>query len=154
MTNWLTILYNLVSAAHIYYIGFALDGFVYLVKNLTFAELSRYFRKSVTSSRKGKAEQVRIFISDSKARELLPQAERIGTVAEIMTMPNCGECFEKYCVERFTGKKWSKDSTKFWIAGDMVVNGEQVQIKFNNATLTDEKVLRNNFPDLVVQAGH
>jgi len=54
---------------------------------------------------------------------------------------NRGEIFEKIITETLTGKTWKKDSTPFWKAGDIELNGEQIQIKLSEAELTNEKAI-------------
>ena len=39
------------------------------------------------------------------------------------------------------GQTWIKDSTPFTIDGDLTVDGTAYQIKFENATFTNEKTL-------------
>ena len=54
---------------------------------------------------------------------------------------NKGECFERVITETLTGETWVKDSVPFNVAGDITLNGEQVQIKFDGAELTNERTL-------------
>ena len=53
---------------------------------------------------------------------------------------NRGEIFEKLVTEMF-GQKWEKDNVPFTIAGDIEVDGIPYQIKFENATFSNEKSL-------------
>ena len=53
---------------------------------------------------------------------------------------NKGEILEKMLTE-FFGQKWVKDSVPFTKAGDIEVDGIAYQIKFENATFTNEKIL-------------
>ena len=53
---------------------------------------------------------------------------------------NKGEVFEKMVTEKF-GQKWAKDSTPYYMDGDLTVNGEKWQIKFESATFTNESTL-------------
>ncbi len=56
---------------------------------------------------------------------------------------NKGEIFEKLITEMVAGKVWEKDSVSFTKAGDVEINGKPFQIKFSNATITNEKTLHN-----------
>lgn len=51
---------------------------------------------------------------------------------------NKGEVFEKIVTEMF-GQKWEKDSVPFYEDGDLTVNGIKYQIKYENASLINEK---------------
>jgi hypothetical protein len=51
---------------------------------------------------------------------------------------NRGEIFEKLITEYF-GQEWKKDTVPFWEQGDIRLNGKEVQIKLDTATLTSTK---------------
>lgn len=55
---------------------------------------------------------------------------------------NRGEVAEKLVTE-FYGQEWEKDNVPFTEAGDIEVNGIAYQIKFEKATFTNEKALKN-----------
>lgn len=55
---------------------------------------------------------------------------------------NRGEIAEKLITE-YAGQTWEKDTEKFNTAGDIIWNGISYQIKFEKATFTNEKTLRN-----------
>ena len=143
MTNWMTETYNKNSASHIYYFGFVLAGLLYVVTGMTFTELSAYFRNDRASSAKGGFAKVRIRATVPELRELLPKAVLMGSADLLMDSHwNKGEMLEKLITERFTDGEWVKDSVPFFLAGDVVIGGENVQIKLNGAELTNEKILR------------
>lgn len=62
---------------------------------------------------------------------------------EAQTNGNDGDKFEKIVAEVLAGMVWKKTRTPFYEAGDITLNGEQIQVKLNGATLTDEKVIKN-----------
>jgi hypothetical protein len=142
MTNELTTAYNKNSASHIYYFGFILAGLLYAVTGMTFDELSPYFKNDRASTAKGGFRKIRIKANNADLKALLPKALLIGS-ADLLNDPkwNKGEMFEKIITEMFTTEKWVKDSVPFFLAGDAVINGENVQIKLNGAELTNEKIL-------------
>lgn len=142
MTNELTTAYNKNSASHIYYFGFVLAGLLYLVTGMTFDELSAYFKNDRASTAKGGFRKVRIKATTAELKALLPKAMMMGS-AELLNDPhwNKGEMFEKVVTERFTAEEWVKDSVPFFLAGDVVIGGQNVQIKLNGAELTNEKIL-------------
>ena len=142
MKNEMTTAYAAHSAAHSYWFGFILSGLLYVVAGMTFDELSAYFKNDRAASSKGGFRKIRIRATVADCAALLPKALLIGS-ADLLNDPhwNKGEMFEKIVVEMFTTEKWAKDSTPFFLAGDAVINGENVQIKLNGAELTNEKIL-------------
>lgn len=142
MTNELTTAYNKNSASHIYYFGFILAGLLYLVTGMTFDELSAYFKNDRASTAKGGFRKIRIKATTAELKALLPKAMMMGS-AELLNDPhwNKGEMLEKVVTERFTAEEWVKDSVPFFLAGDVVIGGQNVQIKLNGAELTNEKIL-------------
>lgn len=137
-------LYAARSAAHAYILGFVFSGNLYRV-TLTFTELTAYIRQSRTSSAKGGALQARIRVNSKQAAELVESGKAVLMGGAEMLEDgkhNKGEVFEKIITETLTGKTWQKDSTPFWVAGDIELNGEQIQVKLNEAELTNEKAIR------------
>lgn len=137
-------LYATRTAANAYILGFIFSGNLYRV-TLTFAELTAYIRQSRTSSRKGGTLQARIRVNSKQAAELVESGKAVLMGGAEMLEDgkhNKGEVFEKIITESLTGKTWKKDSTPFWMAGDIELNGEQIQIKLNEAELTNEKAIR------------
>lgn len=137
-------LYATRTAAHAYILGFIFSGNLYRVA-LTFTELTAYIRQSRTSSRKGGALQARIRVNSKQAAELVASGKAVLMGGAEMLEDgkhNKGEVFEKIITETLTGKTWKKDSVPFWKAGDIELNGEQIQIKLNEAELTNEKAIR------------
>ena len=51
---------------------------------------------------------------------------------------NKGENFEKIITEYF-GQVWEKDTIPFWVQGDICLDGVEVQIKLDSATLMNTK---------------
>lgn len=146
MTNWMTETYNKNSAAHTYYFGFVLAGLLYVVAGMTFTELSAYFKMDRASTAKGGFAKIRIRANTADLRNLLPLATLLGS-ADLLNDGhwNKGEMFEKIITERYTTEQWVKDAVPFFKAGDVRINGEEVQIKLNGAELTNEKTLRKYF---------
>ena len=140
-------IYYAAAAAHKYIVGFILNGLLYYVvfdNTLPDAML----KLGRTSSKRGGVQQIRVRL-DTKMRTILRNRAICLGKAEIMDFDdsyNKGEHFERIITERVAGKKWVKDSTPFWISGDVEINGEQYQIKFDNAELTNEKALAKLAP--------
>ena len=134
--------YNARSAAHTYALGFVEGHNLYAVK-LTFAELSRYFKLDRASSKRGGFAKIRIKLTATDRAELSATAELIGAEDLLMkdSAHNKGENFERELTERWTTEAWVKDSVPFWVAGDIRVNGVEIQVKLDGAELTNERTL-------------
>ena len=134
--------YDKNSASHLYYFGFVVAGLLYVVCGMTFDEISALCKMDRASTAKGGFRKIRIRANSAQLKALLPKALLIGS-ADLLNDSkwNKGEMFEKLITEMFTGERWSKDSVPFFLAGDAVINGENVQIKLNQAELTNEKIL-------------
>lgn len=141
MTEMMTA-YNARSASHVYALGFTCGGNLYATK-LSFAELSKFFKLDRASSKRGGFAKIRIKLTSKDRAELSLKAELIGAESLLTADPahNKGENFERELTERWTAETWVKDSVPFNVAGDIVVNGENVQIKLDGAELTNEKIL-------------
>lgn len=147
MMNWMTETYKKNSAAHSYWFGFILAGMLYVVAGMTFEEIAQYFKMDRASSAKGGFAKIRIRARHAELEALLPRATLLGSEALLVDGKyNKGDMLEKVIVERFTGEKWVKNSTPFFLDGDATINGEKVQIKLNQAELTNEKILTKFFP--------
>jgi len=141
MTEMMTA-YNARSAAHAYALGFVQKGTLYAVK-LNFSQLSEYFKLDRASSARGGFAKIRIKLSSAQRKALAMVAEKLGAEDLLTsdTAHNKGENFERVLTERWTAETWVKDSVPFWVAGDITVNGEQVQVKLDGAELTNERTL-------------
>lgn len=137
----MTTLYNLFSAAHAYILGFVLYGRVYYVP-MDFKTLCQYCKLDHASSAKGGGAKVRIKIRAKEKQNLLRAARLIGLEDELVGLgKNLGDNFERMVTEKLAGQKWHKDSTPFNLAGDVRINGTEIQVKFDGATLVTQKTL-------------
>lgn len=134
--------YNERSAAHTYALGFIFERNLYAVK-LGFGELSQYAKLDRASSKRGGFAKLRIKLTATDRAELSAKAELIGAENLLMkdAKHNKGENFERELTERWTAEEWVKDSVPFWMAGDIRVDGVEIQIKLDGAELTNEKIL-------------
>jgi hypothetical protein len=134
--------YNARSASHTYALGFVEAHNLYAVK-LNFEELSRFFKLDRASSKRGGFAKIRIKLTAADRATLSATAELIGAADLLLkdAAHNKGENFERELTERWTSETWVKDSVPFNVAGDIVVNGENVQVKLDGAELTNEKIL-------------
>lgn len=134
--------YNALSAATAYIIGFVMNGLLYYTMSAHIADEFLKF-DHMASSRGGWAKiRVRLSSADRKALVECGKAVLLGSASLLTdTKYNKGECFERVITETLTGEQWVKDSIPFNVAGDITLNGEEVQIKFDGAELTNEKTL-------------
>lgn len=135
-------LYNELSAAHIYLIGFIFENALYYVM-MGWDELVTILKNDRAAASKGGMKKLRIKIKAAEKQELVKRAIKLGPAEMLQTEDkyNLGERFERVITETLTTEKWVKDSTPFNIKGDIEINGEQIQIKLDNAELTNEKIL-------------
>ena len=135
-------MYERWSAAHKYILGFVCAGKLYYIM-LTFAELARYFKLDRASSKRGGFAKIRIRLAASECAELASIATELGDAELLAADPdhNKGENFERIITEKLTADRWVKDNKPFNLCGDIRLGGEEVQIKLNNAELTNEKIL-------------
>lgn len=140
--------YHAHSAASLYYLGFVLNGLVYTAQ-LSFDELVTYCKLDHTSSARGGYAKIRIRIGKRAACELVLSGKATAIAYEEELKPennkyNRGENYERIITEQ-AGQTWVKDRIPFWVAGDIEINGIQIQIKLNGATLVEEPTLVREF---------
>lgn len=138
--------YNARNAAHTYALGFVLKGRIYVV--IVTAETCAEYVKLDKASR-GAGQSLRFkpntgdkfnLLTAGKAIELCSVSVFNALVAE--SNYNKGEIFEKLVTEYF-GQTWVKDNIPFTEAGDINVDGTEIQIKFQGATFcTEKQILR------------
>lgn len=135
--------YNALSAATAYLIGFVLNGILYYTMSAHIAD--EFLKFDHMAEKRGGWAKIRIRLSsaDRKALVACGKAIMIGSADLLNTEDkyNKGERFERIVTETLTGERWVKDSVPFNVAGDIVLNGEQVQVKFDGAELTNERTL-------------
>ena len=148
MMNLLIAAYIALTAAREYWFGFTLNHKVYVVTGMTFADLRPFLKIEKAAASKGGHSKIRIKARVGELAELLPRATLLGD-EEILTDEkwNTGIKFEKIVTEQIAGQEWVRDSVPFWVAGDIALNGTQIQVKFNGAELTNEKTIRRHFPE-------
>ena len=138
-------LYNALTAADGYIVGFILNHLLYYVRfegHLP-TEILKFDR---ASSKRGGMAKVRVRLGAETRKALVAngQAVLMGSETLLMTADkwNKGERFERIITETLTATAWVKDSIPFNVAGDIELNGQQIQIKFDDAELTNEKTLK------------
>ena len=136
--------YNKFSAAHKYALGFIEYERLYYTMT-DFDKLSTYFKLDRMSSKRGGTAKIRIRMTAAQRRELVASGEAIELgPKEMLDFDDCynrGDHFERVMLETLTDKVWHKNSDTFNVAGDLQYNGEEIQVKFDSAELTNEKFL-------------
>lgn len=102
------------------------------------------FIKLGTASR-GQGAQLRIYVpAAAKAMMVVCGATYEGPESIVYQQDiNRGHAYEKYITETYEHKVWKKDNIPFYVQGDCVLDGKQVQVKLDNGTITNEKTLRD-----------
>ena len=134
--------YNATAAATAYIIGFILNNAVYTIYLPNLPEWLVAMDRESTSH--GGVKKLRIRMTSIARHRLLNMgASYIGTTAEVLaSRKNKGEAFEKWITEK-AGQEWHKDSVPYFKDGDLTVNGIKYQIKFESASLANEKTIQN-----------
>lgn len=131
MIKW----YRKKSACDTYIIGFIANKQVYFS---TLNEIKPSML-SIEQASRGQGENLRFRVKAKHKKALLKKATCLGSTDILIDSKyNKGEIFEKLITEYF-GQKWSKDTTPFWIKGDININGQEVQVKFDGGTLLNTK---------------
>ena len=143
--NEMVSLYNALSAADGYIVGFILNHLLYYVRfdgHLP-QEILKFDR---ASSKRGGMAKVRVRLGSEIRKALVASGKAVLIGVEDLLLTddryNKGERFERIITESLTSEKWVKDSVPFNVAGDITLNGEQIQIKFDDAELTNERTLQ------------
>ena len=131
--------YRKFSAADSYIIGFVSNKMLYFVEMSEI--MPRFLNVEVASRNQG--ENLRLRLKKSHKENLMRKNPICLGSAELLTESkyNKGEIFEKLVTEYF-GQTWEKDTVPFWVQGDINVNGKEVQIKLDTATLMNTKQIK------------
>jgi len=139
--------YNKHSAADEYWFAFPRRGKVYFIKLRHIPR--KYMRLTHAASSRGGYAKIKLYISSAECDEAIQKGKAIYLCEESELDSdlghNRGENVERIITETYTTQTWIKDSVPFWIAGDIEINGKQIQIKFIGAELTNESTLQKNF---------
>lgn len=133
MMKW----YEKFSAADGYIIGFVMDKMLYMVEMERIAP--RFL--SVEEASRNQGDNLRLRLKKAQKQSLAKKAICLGS-ADVLTADkyNKGENFEKVVTEYY-GQEWEKDTIPFYMQGDINVNGRELQIKLDSATLANSKML-------------
>lgn len=132
--------YRRFSAADSYILGFIYNGTVYAVEVNEIAP--RYMRVEHESSKKGGSAKLQLRLTKAYMEQLLHRgAVALGSEDILNGEYNKGVEFERIITELNGETFRGKDNVGFWVAGDLEINGKQVQVKFNGAQIVVERTL-------------
>lgn len=129
--------YNAHAKAASYILGYVHNHKVYMLM----ADHIDPEMLTVEKASRNQGENLRLRIRKAHKEALLLESVCLGEDTILVTEKyNKGEIFEKIVTEYF-GQIWVKDTVPFYMAGDINLNGIEVQIKFDAATLVNTKLL-------------
>ena len=134
-----------------YILGFSYKGNIYITYT-TGKDMEKYVKLDKAS--RGQGYSIRFKPTASDKIYLLTGAKVLCSVKFFQDMVNDtpynkGEILEKLVTETEANMEWVKDNIPFTEAGDVEINGVPYQVKFENATYTNEKALAS----LMAKAG-
>ena len=134
--------YEMHTAAQGYAIGFHIGDDVYCA--MIDSMPRRYTKIQKECSKAGGGYGLYINVKNNKFKsELLKQAVKVGTVADLVDEKfNKGVMFEKLVYENHGQTFRGKDSVRFYEAGDITINGKEIQVKYEHARICYDKTLR------------
>jgi hypothetical protein len=96
---------------------------------------------NVEEASRNQGTNLRLRLKRAQKESLVKKAICLGS-ADVLTAGkyNKGENFEKVVTEYY-GQEWEKDTVPFYVKGDICLDGKEVQIKLDTATLANEKML-------------
>ena len=131
--------YHKLSVANYYIIGFELDGYIYAVKQKRI--YSKYLKTDRESTKNGGANILRLTLTKKQKKALVKKLLPVAIAEEMENAKNRGEWFENL-IYKIYGQSYTKDTTRFDKRGDIEINGEQVQLKFERATVANERTIK------------
>ena len=136
--------YSKLAYAHDYLLGISYKGNIYVIhcqaeELLPVVKLSKASRGAGYALRFRPTRAQKELLMSMNDKMLLCSKEFFDSEVK-NSRYNKGEILEKMLTE-FFDQKWIKDSIPFTKAGDVEVNGIAYQIKYENATFTNEKIL-------------
>lgn len=131
--------YHKLSAADYYIIGFELDGYIYAVKQKRL--YGKYLKTDRESTKNGGANILRLTLTKKQKKALVKKLLPVATAADMENIKNRGEWFEKLIYTIYK-QDYKKDTTRFDKQGDIKIEGQEVQLKFERATVANERTIK------------
>lgn len=133
--------YERFTAAEGYAIGFHIGNDVYCAMFDTIPR--RFTRVQKECKRAGGGYGLYINVRTKKAKnELIKKAVKVGTMADLKGQYNKGVMFEKLIYELNGQTFRGKDNVRFTEGGDIVINGKEIQVKYEHARICYDKTLQ------------
>lgn len=130
--------YEKLNKAEKYIIGFAHKGQVYM----RMVEHINPDMVTLESASKNQGVSLRFRPKSAHKAEMLIESICLGAVEMLIDSKyNKGEMFEK-AVTEYYGQEWVKDCVPFHKAGDINLNGVEIQIKFEKAAFCTSNTLK------------
>lgn len=133
--------YRKFSGAESYIIGFVYKHMLYMIK---VAEIMpRYMSVQHSSSKTGRVPKLQLTINNSHKEQMIRKGAICLGSEDLVVCDdlNKGFAFERLVSEYYGIEYRGQDNVGFWVGGDLEVNGEQIQIKFQGAQIVAEKTL-------------
>ena len=133
--------YRRFSGADGYIVGFEYKKNIYIIE---VAEIMpRWMSVQHSSSRTGRVPKLQMSINNKAKEQFIRKgATCLGSEDLIICDDlNKGFAFERLVSEYYGIEYRGQDNVGFWVGGDLEVDGEQIQIKFQNAQIVSERTL-------------
>lgn len=133
--------YRKFSGAESYIIGFVYKHMLYMIK---VAEIMpRWMSVQHSSSRTGRVPKLQLTINNSHKEQMIKKGAICLGSEDLVVCDdlNKGFAFERLVSEYYGIEYRGQDNVGFWVGGDLEVNGEQIQVKFQGAQIVAEKTL-------------
>lgn len=132
--------YRRFSAADGYILGFEYEKTVYAV--MVEEIMPRFMRVEHESSKKGGCPKLQLRLTKPFKEQLIRKGAIALGGAEILEGKyNKGVEFERIVAEMNGFEFRGKENIGFWVAGDLEIDGKQIQVKLNGAQIVVEKTL-------------
>jgi hypothetical protein len=102
---------------------------------------SKYLKTDRESTKNGGANILRLALTKKQKQTLAKKMLPVATAADMENATNKGEWFEKL-IHTIYKQDYKKDTIRFDKQGDIEINGEQVQLKFERATVVNERTIK------------
>jgi hypothetical protein len=132
--------YRKFSAANAYILGFIYKHQVYMIQVSEI--MPRYIKVEHESSKKGGCEKLQFRLPKKYQEQLIRKgAIQIGSEDILQGEYNKGVEFERIISEMYGQEFRGKDNVPFYIEGDLNIDGEEIQVKFNGAQIVTKRTL-------------
>ena len=134
--------YRKFSASDEYILGFVYNHELYMA---TVEEIApRFMKVERESSKKGGHRKLQLRLNAQHKASLIKKgAICLGSEDLLIGKYNKGVEFERLIYQNNNQIYRGKDNVGFWVAGDITINGKEVQVKLNGAQIVVENTLEN-----------